>query len=129
MLILSSALSNVLTYVDRLLLFPLLGGTMVSVYYASTLFGKAISLGITPINGVVLSYFSRLKRLKVNTFKTMLVASGILGVLGFFACMLVSRPILTLLYPQWMDQAMHYIGITTATAMVAMVISVIQPLF
>lgn len=72
-LALSNALTNILMYLDRLILYPILGAHQVAVFFAATIVGKASSFVLNPISGVVLSYLSRRKEnistkiyLKVN---------------------------------------------------------------
>jgi len=127
-LMVSSFLANAINYMDRLLLFPLVGGASVAIYYSATLFGKIISMGITPINSVMLSYFSKMKTFRQKNFWLVLGASFALGAVGYGACILISRPVLMLLYPQLAEQAMQYIFVTTATAMLSMVVSVLNPI-
>lgn len=126
LLITSNMLSRVTIYADKLLIFPVLGGTMVSVYYAATIFGKVVSLAITPISSVMLSYLS--KENKANSsHKQLLLISSILCLVGFFVTLLISRPVLTFIYPQFVDEAMKYILWTTATVSVTALTSVVNP--
>lgn len=65
----SNVLARAINYADKILLYPLLGGTMVSVYYAATVFSKVVSLAITPINSVALSYLSKINKKTNSLFK------------------------------------------------------------
>ncbi|MED3725791.1 hypothetical protein [Priestia filamentosa] len=58
-LALSNALTNILMYLDRLILYPILGAHQVAIFFAATIIGKMSSFVLTPISGVVLSYLSR----------------------------------------------------------------------
>lgn len=120
-------LGAAINYMDRLIIYPLLGGATVSLYYVSTLFGKIISMGITPINGVMLSYYSKLKSFKKRYFIVLLLVAIGIGVIGYGSCMTISKPILDILYPHLAERAMPYVSITTITAMLSMVVSVINP--
>ena len=123
----SGMLLRITTYADKMLIFPVLGGAMVSVYYASTLFGKIVSQVITPISGVILSYLSKAKRKNDEVFRLAFLSSAAVCVVGYFACVAISRPILGWLYPQFVDGAMEYIWITTGTAVLTALISIINP--
>ena len=127
-LMISAFCANALNYLDRLLLFPMLGGTAVSIYYSATLFGKIISMGITPINNVMLSYFSRIKDLKRKYFFYLLGAVTAVGSIGYVICVLISKSALHLLYPTWAAQSLQYIAVTTATAIFQMISSVLNPM-
>ena len=47
--------------------------------------------------------------------------------IGYVICIVCSGPVLDMLYPQWAEESMKYIYITTATAIVGMVSSVMNP--
>ena len=107
--------------------FPIIGGTALSVYYASTVLGKAISLAITPIAGVMLSYFSKMKQISNNSITWIVVLSAATGAIGYGICVLISPLLLKLMYPQWVDEAMRLVYITTLTAVVNMICSTLNP--
>ena len=67
-LIFASLINNLLNYADRIIIYPLIGGTAVSIYYASTLFGKIVSTAISPLNSVALSYLAKKNILKKELF-------------------------------------------------------------
>lgn len=123
----ASFMGTAISNIDRLLLYPLLGAKMVTIYYISTLFGKSISLLIGPINNVILTYISKMKKFEVNLFKLMLFTSIILGAICYVFILLISEPILTLIYPVYVSEAMDLIYITSLTAIVMMISNVINP--
>lgn len=126
-LIISNILARMVTYADRLILYPLIGGTMVSIYYVSTVLGKVVSIAINPINSVALSYLSKMKNKPDKLFKkTFLLGAGIC-VIGYTFAVLLSRPVLSVIYPKFVDNAMKYIYITTATVCVNVLTSIITP--
>ena len=65
-------MNSIVKYADRLILYPLLGGVAVSIYYSATIISKLISLAVTPLSTVILSYFSKMESLKRRTFYVML---------------------------------------------------------
>lgn len=127
LLMISSFLARVTTYADKLFIFPILGGTAVSIYYAATLFGKVVSMIITPVSSVMLSYLSKIKKKNDNLFNTALISSLIVCVVGYFFGIVVSRPILGLLYPQFVYEAMQYIWLTTGSMVLSALITIINP--
>lgn len=128
LILLTAGILNSLTaYVDRLLLYPLMGGSSVAIYYAASIFGKIISLGMSPISGVMLSYLSKMEQFKRKHFKLLLVVTSGAGLVGYFVCMLISKPMLIYLYPQFRDDSLRYIPLTTAVAMVNMLYSFLNP--
>ena len=47
------------TYLDRLIIYPLLGGDAVTVYTVASFFGKSLGIVMTPIAGVLLGYYAQ----------------------------------------------------------------------
>lgn len=126
-LIVSNILSRFTTYADKMLVYPILGGYIVSVYYAATIFGKVISLAITPISSVMLSYLSVGNEKESGSFNSSLLIGSVSCVIGYFICLIISRPLLSIIYPRFVDDAMIYVGWTTATVVVTALISIVNP--
>lgn len=127
-LFLSTFMKNVLIYADKLLIFPLIGPAAVSVYYTATILGKIISMAITPVSSVMLSYLARMEKMKRQHFFYVLFLSLVIGVIGYFVTVLISHPVLQFLYPKWAEESMKLIPITIATAMIDMMASTIHPI-
>lgn len=127
-LTISTVLARSMQYVDRLLLYPLLGGEEVSIYYVSTLIGKTISMALSPINSFLLSQLAKKNRLQKRIFWIFLGVLTLTGFVGYAVCMMLARPILGLLYPQWIGEAMQYVAITTWTAVVSAMAMVLAPI-
>lgn len=126
-LVVSNFLSKVMVYSDRIVLHPLIGGNAVAVYYVSTLVGKILSMAVSPVNGVMLSYLAKRKSKTTKTF-AMTMATGLaLCVIVYCAIALCGRSVLGFLYPMYVDAAMEYISITSATALVYVLISMALP--
>lgn len=126
-LFIAGMLGRITTYADKLFIFPTLGGASVSVYYAATLFGKVVSMAITPISSVMLSYLSRVSKKNDSTFRLTFISSAFVCFVGYFVCIAISRPVLMLLYPQFVDRAMQYIWVTTGTMVITALASIINP--
>ena len=125
-LIIAMTLARAINYADKILLYPLLGGTMVSIYYVATLFGKIISLVITPLNSVALSYLSKINNKPDSIFKWTYIVGSILCILGYLLSITLSRPVLSILYPTYVDEAMKYIYITSGTSVISVLTSLIN---
>lgn len=128
LLLASGFLISIGTYADKLIIYPLLGGAAVTIYNTSTLVGKTISLAIGPITGVMLSYLSHMENFKRNTFKILLVLSTVLGIIGYFIIVYISTPILGFIYPQYLNDTVKYIPITTLNIIITIICSAINPL-
>lgn len=127
LLFFSNLLTRVTTYADKMMIFPLLGGSVVSVYYTATLFGKVVSMAITPVSSVILSYLSKSTQKNNKVFGQAFSVSMLVCLVGYFICVIISRPILTLLYPQFATKALHYIFVTTGTVVITALIAIINP--
>ena len=57
-----------MSYADKLVLYPLMGGHVVSIYYTATILGKIVSMVSGPITSVILSYISKWNRDKKSIF-------------------------------------------------------------
>lgn len=126
-LLLVTFVASLLNYIDRLILFPLLGGEMVSIYYSASLIGKLGGMVVSPINSVVLSYIVKIKEIKLKQFLSVLAILFVLIIVGYFLSVLVAKPILYILYAQWASESMKYIPITTLTAMITIATTVLNP--
>ena len=126
-LLLVTFIASLLNYIDRLILFPLLGGEMVSIYYSASLIGKLGGMVVSPINSVVLSYIVKVKEIKLKQFLLVITILFVLIVIGYSLSVLVAEPILHILYAQWANESMKYIPITTLTAMITIATTVLNP--
>lgn len=127
-LFLSVFMTTALSYVDKLLLYPLLGPTAVSIYFTATILGKLIASIITPISSVMLSYLTRIEEIKIKNFIYIISLTGLVGFLGYFVTIMISNPLLNYLYPDWAAESMELIYITTATTIIGVMSSVIHPI-
>lgn len=127
LLVIASVLVNLLNYADRMIIYPMIGATAVSVYYASTLFGKIVSSAVAPINAVILSYISQKEFVSKKLMLIVIGSASVTAVVGYKLCILLAHPALQLLYPDWIDASMYYVPIMTAVAMITMISSVLNP--
>ena len=120
-------MDRIITYADKLILYPIIGGHMVSVYFVSNIFGKIISLLIIPINNVMLSYIAKLDKKSNKLFSDTLFFTGTISVIGYLGCLFVSEPMLKILYPQYAIEAMQYIKITSLSGILQILVSSLSP--
>lgn len=126
-LYIADILKTFTTYADKLLIYPILGASAVAYYYAASVMGKMLSMGISPINSVILSYVVKEKEMSKHTIKRLLCALTILAVIGFVAAYIVGRILLQLLYGSWFDVTITLLPWTVLAALFASVASVIHP--
>lgn len=120
---------NMLTYLDRWFLYPLLGGEAVSTYTVASFFGKSLGVLLVPISGVLLSYYSKKEyRMDRRTFASANV--WIFGLCGAFMmiCYIFSAWITGLFYPTLIGLAAPFLMIANAAAVVNTAAVIIQPI-
>lgn len=126
-LFLSNLISNTIAYADKLVLYPIMGGVSVAIYYTATILGKIVGMLTGPINSVILSYISVLTNIKKDILSRVLLLGTSICIIGYFVVLLISRPVVNLLFPQWIEEVMLYIPVTTANAMLTALVSIISP--
>lgn len=127
MLATGGLLTRITSYAEKLIMFPMLGGAAVSIYYAASIFGKLISISVTPITSVVLSYLAKLNAKPGKMFNAMLLMLIGIGIVGYLIIVVISGPVLRLLYPEYVDQALALIPLTALIAVISIIIAVIHP--
>lgn len=126
-LALSSLIANILVYLDRLIILPLLGGKAVAIYFAATIIGKMSSFVLQPISGVLLTYFSKSNEaMKVKEFWFINVLVIIFSGIALVGCMILSAFLLKLLYPKIYLDAMNILLIANLAAILTASSSITQ---
>lgn len=123
----ASVLSKSLTYFDKLMLYPMLGGAAVSVYFSANLMGKLVLKTLEPVNNVFLSYLSKKDKISKSLWKIALITGFLVCCVAYIICLIVSKPILMLFYPQWAESAMNLIPLTTATLCISALSGILYP--
>lgn len=123
----ANLLTKALTYFDKLMLYPLLGGRAVSIYFAANIFGKLILQAIEPITNVILSYLSRTKKLSNSFLKVIIPATACICLIMYIFCLLISKPILMIFYPQWANEAYELIPLATLSLAISSFIQILYP--
>lgn len=113
----SSLIKQITTYADRFILYPLMGGEKVAIYYASTIIAKCIALAVNPLNSLILSYLNISNKANRKYLVITLLCGSIICFSGYWLCLIISKPLLDILYPQYVNEALKLIKITTCTAM------------
>lgn len=125
----SGLLGNLLTYADRMLIYPILGAANVSYYTTASFFGKSAALVITPISGVLLGYFSQ-KGQRASRKLFMLLNGLCLACLGLFllGCSILGPWVTRLLYPTLYEEALPYLFLANLGAVLAIASQMAQPM-
>mgnify|MGYP000184840026 FL=1 len=113
---------------DRLLLFPIAGGAVVSIYFSASIIGKMMTLISSPISNVFLSYFVRIKHISLSNLHRLLIITVGLGLIAYFVILLISPFLLEWLYPLWYHESMQYIPLTSGISALELVITLTNPI-
>jgi O-antigen/teichoic acid export membrane protein len=127
-LIASSAITNVMVYIDRILINPILGAASVAIFFIASLMGKTLGLVLQPLASIILTYIS--KDLKIDKKKLFMYYSIVITVSGIFLYILsiVFTPtLIKLLYPQSFNDVKDYLNIANLGAIISILGSLIQP--
>ncbi len=123
-IMLASIVGQIILYLDRFLIYPILGGEAVTIYTVSTVYSKLLVMVFAPIAFVLLSYYSQPK-LKMTRKMYWLINLIVIVVSGLFLLTVpLFAPIFTkILYPQYLELARPYffigaIGLTFANIVV-----------
>lgn len=126
-LVVASIIGNLINYADKLVLYPLMGGAAVSIYYTATVLGKITGMLTGPINSVILSYITRWDNSKSGIFSKVLAIGFGIVTCGYFVTLVFARPVIGYLFPQFVDEVMKIIPLTTITVMLTVLTSILQP--
>lgn len=126
-LLVAALINSLINYADKLVLYPLMGGTAVSIYYTATILGKITGMLTGPINSVILSYITRWDKSRSGFFFKMLIIGSIVVSLGYVVTLIIARPVIGFLFPQWLEEVMEILPITTVTIMLTVLASFLQP--
>lgn len=116
----SNLVSYCSAYIDRFLLFPLLGSASVSTYYASSYLGKASTFLLSPFSTLLLSYISdgtgKMTPKRYSILNLMLL----LGIIIFYLVLVLISPWITAwLYPSLLSDALPYMVFGNAASLLA----------
>lgn len=126
-LILTTLLANTVTYLDRLMLYPLLGSAAVATFSTASYFGKALSVLAMPVASVMLGYYAQTGfKMTRKRFWLINAACGIM--LFAFACfsLLLGKPVTGFLFPKIVEDAASYIFIANISSAIAAIVQIIQ---
>lgn len=113
-----SLLTNCMVYFDRLLIYPILGATAVSVYYAASAMSKISSLATNPLSSVLLSWISKAKQDKKGIIlKKLLIANIPMIIFVTLINIPVTYIAVRILYSQYLQDSLPLIlPLSLATA-------------
>lgn len=126
-LIIAGMFSNLLMYMDRMVIFPVLGGSYVSYYNTASFFGKSLGLLMIPIGSVLLGYYAQ-KDFSMSKKKFWIInlIAVLVGLLFIVVAYFVSPLVTAFIYPSLYSEAEEYIFIANLVATLSIVASLTQ---
>lgn len=119
--------ASLMSYADKMVLYPLMGGHTVSIYYTATILGKIVNMVSGPITSVILSYISKWDKGKKTVFSKILFLGIIISIFGYVITIIVSNPLIKILFPQWAEEVLVYVPITTIAIVIQTLNSFLNP--
>ena len=119
-MVLSSLVGNLNTYIDRVLLAPILGSTAVSIYYVASWFGKSLSIVASPVRTVMLSHLSHSSG-GISRSQYVKVSLCMIGlcVIVIIVSILVSPIVTSFFYPTLIGDARPYLILGNTASIVS----------
>ena len=105
----SNLISALILNSDRIFLRLLVGAREVTVFYTASLIGKIVAMLTTPLNGIIISYFTNYS-LKITKKVFAAIGGGLIVVSALLAvlCSSVSYIFVKLKYPEVLEEARQY---------------------
>ncbi|MEA5076898.1 MAG: hypothetical protein VB139_11200 [Coriobacteriia bacterium] len=127
-LFMGSVLAASSLYLDRFLIYPVLGAAEVSTYTVASFMGKSIGLLMSPIAGVLLTYYAKATSLSRARMLGQVGFMSVGSVVGFLLILLIGRPVTTALYPTIAERAMPYFAVANLASILFVAGNLIHPL-
>ncbi|ATD31836.1 hypothetical protein BHM04_11855 [Macrococcus sp. IME1552] len=126
-LLLINAINNIITYFDRLILLPILGGKAVSISFLSTFFSKTLANFIYPLNSVLLSYLIKSKNSnqKQEYIYTIIISISI-SLLSILIAFPFSLLIIRYVYKESTEAYINYIIIANLGVIFSIVVNILN---
>lgn len=126
-LIITGLSGNLLVYLDRLLIYPLVGADAVSTYTVAAFFGKTLSIVMVPIAGVLLGYYAQKDyKMTIKKFWNINILTLVFCSLFILISIVLSPLITKLLYPTLFESAKSYLFVANLAATIGVMCSITQ---
>lgn len=127
-LVINTLIGNIIIYLDRLVLYPILGAEQVTIFTVSSFLGKSVGLLIVPVSSVLLSYYAQKSFIMTTKRYWMinLIMSG--GTVICSGIVFLLAPWVTgILYPSLINDTMAYLVIANAASLIGALSSIVSP--
>ena len=120
--------AQALSLLDRLLLYPLIGDTAVSIYSIASFFGKGVGTIYAPIAMVLLSYFAKESFvISRKRFNTLFLLGITISIICFFISIPLAPIITHFLYPSYYKSVQPYIVIANISYLISAISILVNP--
>lgn len=127
-LIISTLCAQLVLYVDRFFILPILGSAYVSIYTIAAFPGKTLGIVMIPISSVILSYYSKEGfQLTLGYIKKINILIYLSSIFLFLITIIFSPFVISLLYPDMYIKSTHYINLASLGAVLNIITSMLQP--
>ncbi len=124
----SNLVTNILSYLDRLMVNPILGPANVSIFFVASLVGKTMGTMLLPVAGVTLSFVSGAKKQHApHLFIITIVGALACGVVAFVVSIPLSSIVIKFLYYNMLQDASAFFLVANLAVILATVGSLFQP--
>lgn len=121
-----SLIINIVNYLDRIILLPLLGPVAVSTYFIGSSASKMVSILTTPVNNVVLTYLS-ISTQNISRIKKLYILFAI-GIIPLFLIIKYSSIIIIIiLYSDKFDNVIKILDLIALLCVLSVYNSLIHP--
>ncbi len=105
----SNLISALILNSDRILLRLMVGAKEVTIFYTASLIGKIVAMLTTPLNGIIISYFTNYRiKLSKKLFALISMALAVLSLLGAAVCSFVLMIFVKIMYPEVFEEARDF---------------------
>lgn len=119
--------SVALTYMDRFFIYPVLGPEQVTNYTVAAFLGKTFGIIMTPVSGVLLTYYVKETKLLLEDFYKRLTIFLVITICFYFVIYFIQIPMTKLLYPTLASQAIPYVIVANISSVLFIFGNTLQP--
>lgn len=128
-LALSNTMANLLLYLDRLLINPILGAVNVSVYFIASIVGKTLGIVLQPVSSIILTYISKVEKVdKRKLFVIMVSLITLFGAISYILSIPITPIITKILYKDSYLEAKPFFNIANLSVILMIVGNLVQPI-
>jgi O-antigen/teichoic acid export membrane protein len=128
-LVSSNSISNLLLYLDRVIINPILGPVDVALYYIASLVGKTVGIILNPMASIILTYLSKINNIsRRKIFYTLSITSIVMGTIIYIISIPITPVIIKILYASDFIEAQKYFNLANLSVILMICGSLINPI-